>query len=141
MTMGGGDIGQGGDDDVRLQLLDGHADVIGLDVVERGVEARGGVQGDDARGLEHLRAAAAVGQVVGDGDDVAVLQLAHGGDLAGEEAHGRDEGVADILDLIAVVGNLTLQIDAVLECVEVDLAVGEGRCWGLRSRRTGRSRG
>ena len=104
--------------------------MIGLDVVHGGVKAGAGVQGDDPGGLQHLQGPAAVGQVVGDGDDIAVLQLVHGGDLVGEQAQGGDEGVADVLDLIAIAVDLPLEIDAVLEGVQVDLPVVQGPVGG-----------
>ena len=121
-----GHVRERGRDDVRLQLLDLDLLVIGLDVVNGRVEIRAVLELDEAGSLQHLERAAAVGRVVRNRDGIAVLELIDRLHLVGVQVERNDEGVADVLDLVAVAVDLALEIDAVLEGFEVGLAVGEG---------------
>ena len=57
---------------------------------------------DEAGSLQHLERAAAVGRVVRDSDGIAVLELIDRLHLVGVQVERNDEGIADVLDLVAV---------------------------------------
>ena len=120
-----GNVSQRGRDYVSLQLLDGDLGIVGLDVVDGRVELCAVLQLDQARCFQNLEGTAAVGYIVRNGYGVAVLKLINRLNLVGVQVQRDDKGVADILDLVAVVVDLALQVNTVLESVQIDLAVSE----------------
>ena len=120
-----GNVSQRGRDNICLELLDGDLGVVGLDVVDGRVELCAVLDLDQARSFQNLEGTAAVGYIVRNGYGVAVLKLINRLNLVGVQVQRNDKGVADVLDLIAVVVDLALQVNAVLESVQIDLAVSE----------------
>ncbi len=118
-----GNVSQRGRDNICLELLDGDLLIVGFDVVDGRIELCAVLDLDKTRSFQNLEGTAAVGYIVRDGYGVAVLELIDRLYLVGVNVQRDDERVADVLDLIAVVVDLVLEIDTVLECVQVDFAV------------------
>ena len=119
----GGHIRKHGGDGVRCQLLDGHIHAVALDILQCRIEAVVLLQGDDAGIGQNLQGSSLIGEVVRHCDGVAVLQLIQRGNLLGIYIQRDNKGVADVLDLVAVVFDLGIEINLMLEGVEVDFAV------------------
>lgn len=84
------------------------------------VELGAVLQLDQARCFQNLERTAAVGYIVRNGYGVAVLKLINRLNLVGVQVQRDDKSVADILDLVAVVVDLALQVNTVLESVQID---------------------